>query len=671
MLYLEWVIVMNLDEIKGVGPKTLKLLNKLGIYNGYDLICYYPFRYVVVKRTDFSSVEDNDDVVIDGVVESRANLVYLKGKRKLVSFRLNTGRDVFTILAYNRPYLVNEIKIGSVVTVMGKYNRVKRSIVASSVSFGKLSDVPYIEPIYYTTYGLSRKCLAKIIDNYLDSSFTVLDEVPSYLSLKYGFIDKKDAILQIHRPNNMELLKKARLRIKYEELFSYMLKINYLKQKNKINEKAIRRNVDRNKIEDFIFKLPFKLTDDQRDAVFCIFDDLSSDIRMNRLLQGDVGSGKTIVAFISAYINFLSGYQTAIMVPTEILARQHLESALNIFKEIDIRIEMLTSSVKAQEKRRIINDLENGDIDLIIGTQSLIQEDIKYHNLGLVITDEQHRFGVNQRNVFKNKGEFPDVLSMSATPIPRTYALTIYGDLDVSSIKTKPVGRKDVITKVVLESEIVKALEMMNDQLKLGHQVYVIAPLIMGDDDALTESVDSILKKMEKAFGKKYKIGVVHGKLDSKTKDKTMEEFNNNVINILISTTVIEVGVDVKNATMMVIFDANNFGLSTLHQLRGRVGRSDIQSYCLLVTKVACERLNFLENTNDGFVISEYDFEHRGEGDLFGIRQSGEMNFKLADIHKDYKILVQAKEDACDYLNRLSSDEIDALELEWKVRDLN
>ena len=671
MLYLEWVIVMNLDEIKGVGPKTLKLLNKLGIYNGYDLICYYPFRYVVVKRTDFSSVEDNDDVVIDGVVESRANLVYLKGKRKLVSFRLNTGRDVFTILAYNRPYLVNEIKIGSVVTVMGKYNRVKRSIVASSVSFGKLSDVPYIEPIYYTTYGLSRKCLAKIIDNYLNSSFTVLDEVPSYLSLKYGFIDKKDVILQINRHNNMELLKKARLRIKYEELFSYMLKINYLKQKNKINEKAIRRNVDRNKIEDFIFKLPFNLTSDQRDAVFCIFDDLSSDIRMNRLLQGDVGSGKTIVAFISAYINFLSGYQTAIMVPTEILARQHLESALNIFKEIDIRIEMLTSSVKAQEKRRIINDLENGDIDLIIGTQSLIQEDIKYHNLGLVITDEQHRFGVNQRNVFKNKGEFPDVLSMSATPIPRTYALTIYGDLDVSSIKTKPVGRKDVITKVVLESEIVKALEMMNDQLKLGHQVYVIAPLIMGDDDALTESVDSILKKMEKAFGKKYKIGVVHGKLDSKTKDKTMEEFNNNVINILISTTVIEVGVDVKNATMMVIFDANNFGLSTLHQLRGRVGRSDIQSYCLLVTKVACERLNFLENTNDGFVISEYDFEHRGEGDLFGIRQSGEMNFKLADIHKDYKILVQAKEDACDYLNRLSSDEIDALELEWKVRDLN
>ena len=377
MLYLEWVIVMNLDEIKGVGPKTLKLLNKLGIYNGYDLICYYPFRYVVVKRTDFSSVEDNDDVVIDGVVESRANLVYLKGKRKLVSFRLNTGRDVFTILAYNRPYLVNEIKIGSVVTVMGKYNRVKRSIVASSVSFGKLSDVPYIEPIYYTTYGLSRKCLAKIIDNYLESSFIVLDEVPSYLSLKYGFIDKKDAILQIHRPNNMELLKKARLRIKYEELFSYMLKINYLKQKNKINEKAIRRNVDRNKIEDFIFKLPFNLTSDQRDAVFCIFDDLSSDIRMNRLLQGDVGSGKTIVAFISAYINFLSGYQTAIMVPTEILARQHLESALNIFKEIDIRIEMFTSSVKAQEKRRIINDLENGDMDLIIGTQSLIQEDIK------------------------------------------------------------------------------------------------------------------------------------------------------------------------------------------------------------------------------------------------------------------------------------------------------
>ena len=383
---------------------------------------------------------------------------------------------------------------------------------------------------------------------------------------------------------------------------------------------------------------------------------MSSNKRMNRLLQGDVGSGKTIVSFIASYANYLSGYQSALMVPTEILAKQHYENATDIFKDTGMTIDILTSSTKAKEKKEIYNRLNTGATNLVIGTQSLIQEAITYHNLGLVITDEQHRFGVAQRNNLKNKGIMPDILSMSATPIPRTYALTIYGDLDVSNIKTKPVGRKEIITKVFLEEDIIGVLEGMNKELLSKHQIYVIAPSIEENIND-TESVASLDEKMNKAFGHKYKIGVVHGKLDSLEKEKVMGDFEEGKINILISTTVIEVGLDIKNASMIVIFDANMFGLSTLHQLRGRVGRSDIQSYCYLVSKSFDKRLNMLEHTNDGFEIAEYDFNNRGEGELFGIRQSGTNSFLLADLRKDFKILLHAKDDAVEFLNNNKQEE--------------
>ena len=344
------------------------------------------------------------------------------------------------------------------------------------------------------------------------------------------------------------------------------------------------------------------------------------------------------------------------MVPTEILAKQHYENATDIFKNTGMTIDILTSSTKTKEKKEIYNRLNTGATNLVIGTQSLIQEAITYHNLGLVITDEQHRFGVAQRNNLKNKGIMPDILSMSATPIPRTYALTIYGDLDVSNIKTKPVGRKEIITKVFLEEDIIGVLEGMNKELLSKHQIYVIAPSIEENIND-TESVASLDEKMNKAFGHKYKIGVVHGKLDSLEKEKVMGDFEEGKINILISTTVIEVGLDIKNASMIVIFDANMFGLSTLHQLRGRVGRSDIQSYCYLVSKSFDKRLNMLEHTNDGFEIAEYDFNNRGEGELFGIRQSGTNSFLLADLRKDFKILLHAKDDAVEFLNNNKQEE--------------
>ena len=430
-----------------------------------------------------------------------------------------------------------------------------------------------------------------------------------------------------------------------------MLKMNYLKM-NKNNKIGLKRNVDFNKVQELIDSLPFKLTIDQNKAVKDIYNDLISEKRMNRLLQGDVGSGKTIVSFISMFINYLSGYQSALMAPTEILAIQHYNNIKNIFKNYDIKIELLTGKLKVSEKKKIYKKLEDGEVDIIIGTHALISEDVKYNNLGLVITDEQHRFGVNQRGNLKNKGITPDILYMSATPIPRTYALTLYGDMEVSNIKSMPSGRKEIKTILKLEKDIKDVLEIMYQELKLNHQVYVIAPLIESSDKIDLKNIDEIKENLEKAFGKLYNIGVLHGKMENKEKDEIMDKFKNNEIQILISTTVIEVGVDVKNATCMVIFDSFRFGLSQLHQLRGRVGRNDLQSYCILVTNRDTERLNILVSTNDGFKISEEDFLLRGSGELFGYKQSGDMNFSIADLKKDYKILLKAKEDSSIFLEK-------------------
>ena len=371
---------------------------------------------------------------------------------------------------------------------------------------------------------------------------------------------------------------------------------------------------------------------------------------MNRIIQGDVGSGKTIVSIIAMYANYLSGYQSALMAPTEILAKQHYDNVCNILKDTGIRVVLLTGSMTKKEKQVIYDQLESGEAFIALGTHALIQDDVHYQNLGLVITDEQHRFGVNQRANLKNKGLRPDVLYMSATPIPRTYALTLYGDMDVSIIKEMPKGRKPVKTYVKSESEIKDVLTMMLEELKKGHQIYVIAPLIEESDNSDLTTVNELRDKFTLAFGSHFKIGLVHGKMGALQKETIMKEFQQNHIHILISTTVIEVGVDVPNATMMVIFDANRFGLSTLHQLRGRVGRGDAESTCVLISNSDTKRLQIMEETSDGFVIAEEDFNLRGHGDLFGTKQSGDMAFKIANVKSDYKILVQARDDSREYL---------------------
>jgi len=644
---------MNIDTLKGIGPKTSKIFQNNGIITIDDLMSYYPFRYDVIKRSNINELVQDDKIIIDGVVESNPSLFFFNKKMNKMSFKFNIGTHLLNVTIFNRGFLKSKISVGVKLTVIGKYDKIHNTIIASDIRFSVLPSIPIIEPIYHSFGGITSNQIRGFINSV--DNFDVIEYVPEYLKEKYKLIDKKEAVNSVHNPKNDLTLKQGLAYLKYEELFLFMLKMNSLK-KNKKNKIGLYRYVDKNKITEFINTLPFKLTEDQSKCVDKIYEDLMSKNRMNRLVQGDVGSGKTIVAIIALYINYLSGYQGALMAPTEVLAYQHLSNLKKLFKDININIEILTGNLKIKEKKEIYKKLENKEIDIIIGTHALFSNDVTYNNLGLVITDEQHRFGVNQRANLKNKGITPDILYLSATPIPRTYALTIYGDMDVSSIKTMPSGRKEIITYLKKSSEIKDVLELMYEQIKEKHQIYVIAPLIEESDKIDLENVDKLKEKMTSAFGKVCKIGVMHGKMEKSEKDKVMEEFNNGDITILISTTVVEVGVDVKNATMMIIFDSYRFGLSQLHQLRGRVGRNELQSYCVLISDREAERLNIMTKTLDGFKISEEDFKLRGSGDLFGIRQSGDMNFHVADFKTDFNILMKAKEDTEELLDNNIND---------------
>ena len=632
---------MQLEDIKGLGNTTIKYLNEIGIYSIDDLINYYPFRYEIIENSDISKLNDGDKIVIGGIIENVPNIIHFNRKLNKMSFRLNTGSFVSNITIFNRAFLKDKLNVGNTITVIGKYDKKHNSITASDIKFGLIEET-LIEPIYHSSFKISSSKISKIIKSILGKVKTK-DYIPNSLIEKYHFIDKNKAIKIIHNPTSKEELNKALARLKYEELFMFMMKINYLKNAKRKSD-GLSRNVSYEQVLEIINNLPFELTKDQLKSVKDIYDDLISNNRMNRLLQGDVGSGKTIVSFIALYINYLGGYQGALMAPTEILASQHFQNFQKLFPNLNIVL--LTGKLKAKEKKEVKNIIENGKANIIIGTHALISEDVTYNNLGLVITDEQHRFGVAQRGNLKNKGITPDILYMSATPIPRTYALTLYGDMDISSIRTMPSGRKPVKTYVKTNKEIKDVLYMMLDQIKAHHQIYVIAPLIEESDKIDLEDVYKLEEKMKKAFGKVCNVGIMHGKMNPKEKEEIMNEFKQNKIQILISTTVIEVGVDVANATMIVIFDSYRFGLSALHQLRGRVARNDLDGYCILISDKETKRLEVLTRTNDGFKVSEEDFKLRGGGDIFGIRQSGDMNFKIADIKNDYDLLLRAKEDS-------------------------
>lgn len=636
----------------GIGSKSIITLNKLGIFSIEDLVTYYPFRYNILKRSNLLEVMQDDNVVIDGVIDSKPSIFFFAKHKDKMTFKLKTNNMLLSIIIYNRGYLKNRLLIGKIITIIGKYDKLHNTIVANDIKLSPLTDIPEIEPIYHVNYSTTSNKIHNYIVKALKKDFLIIDYIPDKYIQKYDFIIKEEAVKIIHNPTNTCLLKKALERLKYEELFLFMIKINYLKLNNNF-QFGLKRDVNKLDVDNFINNLSFTLTEDQIKCVQDVYNDLISEKRMNRLIQGDVGSGKTIVAIIAIYINYLSGYQSALMAPTEILAKQHFENISNLFSRYGIRVSLLTGNLKLKEKRQIYEKLSSGEINVIVGTHALFIDEVKYYNLGLVITDEQHRFGVNQRANLKNKGLVPDILYMSATPIPRTYALTIYGDMDVSSIKTMPNGRKPVVTYLKKDSEIKDVLNMMLEQLKSNHQIYVIAPLIEESDKIDLENINELYQKMDRAFGKFYNVDILHGKMTALEKENVMNKFLNNEIQILVSTTVIEVGVDVKNATMMVIFDSYRFGLSAIHQLRGRVGRNDLQSYCILISNKNTERLKILTETNDGFKISEEDFKLRGSGDLFGVKQSGDMNFQIANIKNDYNLLLMAKDDSDEYLKNI------------------
>ncbi len=648
----------ELKDVKGIGPKALSLLNKINILSIEDLVTHYPFRYDILERNDLSKVEDGEKITIDGKVESVPILMRFKAGLNKMNFRLVTQSGVVGVSIFNRAFLKSQLGVGAGITVIGKFDKSKNIITASDIKMGILTNKVKIEPVYHCTSGLTSKNMSTYINMaLLVYGREIADYIPQEYTKKYNFLNKKTALNVIHNPSTSEKLKDVTIRLKYEELFQFMFKINYLKQQNKKKKNGLIREIDKMKLNKFIKKIPFSLTNDQMKAIDEIINDLEASNRMNRLLQGDVGSGKTVVAFTGMFANYLCGYQSALMAPTEILATQHYNNLKEFLKDENINIALLTGSTSKKDKLEIYKGLKDGNINMVIGTHALIQDEVEYNNLGLVITDEQHRFGVHQRANLQNKGVKPDVLYMSATPIPRTYALTIFGDMDVSTIKERPKGRQKIDTYVKKNSEIKDVLEMIYKELKNNHQIYVIAPLIEESENSDLTTVNELREQMKLAFGELYKIDIVHGKMASGAKDLIMEQFKENKIQILISTTVVEVGVDVPNATTIVIFDADRFGLSTLHQLRGRVGRGTSKSQCILISDSDAERLKIMEREDDGFVISEEDFKLRGHGDLFGTKQSGDMTFKIASIKNDYKILLQAKKDSKEYLLNKETDE--------------
>lgn len=643
-----------LEDLKGIGPKTISNLNDINIHTVNDLLTNYPFKYNVYKPEVLNIQDSNEIVVLTGEVYSSPKVFYIKGNLNRLSFKFNTSNKLINVTIFNRAFLKQHLNINSTITVIGKYNLKTNTLTANDIKLIPILKLT-IEPVYHLSQKIKKSAYKKILSTILSSDFKCDSYIPSYIEEKYKFITKRDAILNIHNPKNLDMLKASRLYLIYEELFCFMIKIIYLKNKNNERVNRIVKTYDSEKLNNIISKLPFKLTDQQVNALEDIKIDFNLPTRMNRLIMGDVGSGKTIVAFLALYINYLAGFQGVLMAPTEVLAKQHYQNMLSLFGNL-MRVDIITGSVKKVDKIKIFNKIKNGDIDILIGTHALLNEDIAYKNLGLVITDEQHRFGVNQRRILQEKGNDVDVLYLSATPIPRTLALTIYGDMSISQIKSKPADRKEIYTKLVKNKDIKTVLEAMVNEIKLGHQIYVVAPLI-DDEESSLDSVITLENKLNVAFNKKIPMGLLHGQMKNSQKDEIMNNFTNGKIKILISTTVIEVGVDVANATMMVVFNAERFGLATLHQLRGRVGRNNLQSYCYLISDSDTERLKVLEKSTDGFYISEQDFKLRGSGDVFGVKQSGEQTFKIANLNRDYKILVKCKEDAEDFLKNNNIDD--------------
>lgn len=639
---------MNLHQplsvLPGIGPKSAEKYKKFGIETVEDLLLYFPFRYEDFKTKNVLDLEDGEKAVVSGIVATPANVQYYGYKRNRLRFTIKQGELVLAVSFFNQPYLADKIELGQTVAVFGKWDKAKGALTGMKLLAQVEDD---LQPVYRLSQGVSQSALVKVIKTAFEAGLDQLleENLPQILMDKYQLLSRRQAVRAMHFPKDLEEYKQALRRVKFEELLFFQLQLQVLKEENRSVGQGIVLDWDKKKLKALQAKLPFTLTEAQERSLNEILADMRSPHHMNRLLQGDVGSGKTVVAGLAMYAAVTAGKQAALMVPTEILAEQHLQSLTSLFPSL--KILLLTGSLKAAERRERLELIQTGQVDLIVGTHALIQEGVHFHDLGLVIIDEQHRFGVAQRRILREKGQNPDVLMMTATPIPRTLAITAFGDMDVSIIDQMPAGRKEIITRWVKHQQLNLVLDWLVKEIQKGSQAYVISPLIEESEALDLKNAIALEEELIAYFGDRARIALLHGKMKGEEKEAIMQAFKQGEIDLLVSTTVIEVGVNVPNATVMIIMDADRFGLSQLHQLRGRVGRGDKQSYAVLVANPKTEsgkrRMKIMTETTNGFVLAEEDLKLRGSGEIFGTRQSGIPEFQVANLIEDYPILEEAR----------------------------
>lgn len=635
-------------DLKGVGTKTTAALGSLGIYSIYDLLFYFPFRYDELQTLPLDQIMDGQKVMLKGIVATEAFVSRFGYKKTRLSFKMRIDHDVIMVNFFNQQWLKNKIEIGQEVAIYGKYNVARRSLTAFKFVAAKENDSG-MAPIYPVNRHVKQKKLVDLInvaiDDFIDQ---VQDIVPEKLRQEYRLLKDQVIIEKMHHPKNSHEAELAKRSAIFREFFIFELQLALL-TRNDGKQMGYAKKYDLTEIAQLTKSLPFELSDDQKHVVNEIFADMHSDGQMRRLLQGDVGSGKTVVAVYAIFAAITAGYQAALMVPTEILATQHFKKIDELLRPLGVRVALLTGNTKTLERREIYRELTDGTINVVIGTHALIQDSVIFKKLGLVIIDEQHRFGVGQRQALINKGDQPDILAMTATPIPRTLALTVYGDMTVSEIHHLPAGRKPIISTWKTSSQMKEVYRQMQEQLNQGFQIYAVTPLITESETLDLKNAEELHEKLSHDFPDQ-KVVLLHGQMPGAQKDEIMAAFAAGEINILVTTSVIEVGVDVANANMMVIYNADRFGLSQLHQLRGRIGRGQTQSYCVFLadpkTDSGKARMKIIASTNDGFKLAEEDLKMRGEGDLFGKAQSGLPEFRVGDVVNNYNTLVVAQKEA-------------------------